>query len=178
MPRMKWGADFDELPEEWDESDFVEYDGPVPPKNTLLNGEAKKVWAATSKKGNDMLVVLFEASGNTGSKKQYNGWSAFDYITLTPDTAFRYGPFLEVIGATLNDVKAKTLVADEDDNVGTPVKRIGTAKFPKPCAVITKRERYDDETVAKVGKYAALAKKAKSRAADEDDDEEDDDTPF
>jgi hypothetical protein len=181
MPRMKWGADFDELPEDWDESDFTEYDGPVPPSKKLLKGEAKKMWAATSSSGNEMLVVLFEASGNKGENEKYNGWSTFERIPLIPKMNWKYGPLLEALGVTLDDVKRKTLVAEEDDNVGTPIKKIGAMKLPKAMAVITKREKYEDETRAIAGKFAsAVTKKSRSRrAADEDEDEyEDDDVPF
>lgn len=181
MPRMKWGADLDELPVEWEESDFEPYDGPLPPANKLLNGEVKKMWAAVSEAGNDMLIALFEASGNTGDKEQYNGWSTFERIALTPKMAWKYGPLLEALGITLQDVHKNTIVAKEDDNVGTPIRKIGTLKFPKACSVVTKRETYEGERQAKAGKFAAVTKKAKARsrrAAQDDDELEDDDVPF
>lgn len=180
MPKMKWGADFDELPEDWEDSEgFEPYEGPVPPANKLLRGSIKKMWAGESSSGNDKLVVLFEAEGNTGENAKYNGWSTFDHIALTPGSNWRYGPLLEVLGVTLRDVKSKTLVAEDDDNVGTPIKRIGTAKFPASCGVITKSEGRGDEREARVGKYSAISKKAKSRrAAEEEDGLDDDDVPF
>lgn len=193
MPRMKWGsADFDELPEEWDEQDFEPYEGPTPPANKLLNGTVKKMWASESKQGNDMIVVLFEAAGNTGDREQYNGWSTFDRIALTPGSAFRYGPLLEIMGVSLRELQTKTVVSDDEENLGLPILKVGMRKIPFDCAVITKSENYDGERQAKVGKYAAASKKrAKSsgssskktrsrRARDEDYDDEfdDDDVPF
>jgi hypothetical protein len=189
VPRMKWGADFDELPDDWEESDFEPYDGPEPPSNKLLNGEVKKMWAATFSSGNEGIVALFEAGGNTGDREKYNGWSTFERIPLIPSMNWKYGPLLEALGITLEDVKRRTVVEDEDDNVGTPIKKIGKLTFPKACAVITKREKNGDEVEARAGKFAAVSKKSKSakatsakarsrRAADEDDDEYDDDPPF
>lgn len=177
MPRMKWGADFDELPEDWKDSDFEPYDGPTPPSNKLLNGEVKKMWAATFASGNEGVVVLFEASGNTGEKEKYNGWSTFERIALIPSQNWKYGPLFEALGITLQDVRAKTVVAEEDDNVGTPIKKIGMLKFPKACAVITKREGTGNDVEARAGKFAAVTKKARSRRAAEDDIDEDD-VPF
>lgn len=179
MPRMKWGADFDELPDEWEDNDFEPYDGPIPPSNKLLNGEVKKMWAATFNSGNEGLVILFEASGNTGDNDKYNGFSTFERIALTPNMAWKYGPLLEALGITLDDVKSKTLVAEDDDNVGTPIKKIGIMKLPKACAIITKREKYEGETQAKAGKFAAITKKARSRRASSmAGDEDEDDAPF
>jgi hypothetical protein len=184
MPRMKWGID-DDLPEDWEESDFEPYDGPEPPANKLLNGEVKKMWAATFSSGNEGLVVLFQADGNRGDRAKYDGWSTWERIPLIASMNWKYGPLLEALGITLDDVKRRTVVAEEDDNVGTPIIKIGKLKFPKACSVITKREKNGDDFEARAGKFAAsitkkaVSSKARSRRVSEDDDElEDDDVPF
>jgi len=176
---MKWGDDFDELPEDYDGSDFEPYDGEEPPGNMVLRGEVKKLWTKTSSNGNPMLVALFQAEGNEGKRAQYDGWSCFDNIPLLPNTAFRYMPFLESFGLTLADLRRKTVVDDGEDNVGTPVLKIGTKKFPAPASITTKREKYEGETRTKVNNWmASSTKKTSRRAAEADEEEYEDDTPF
>jgi hypothetical protein len=185
MPRMKWNEDTewremnDAEYEEYEE--FEEYDGPLPPNNLILSGYIKKIWATESQAGNDMLKVVFEADGNTGERKVYNGWGGWDNVTLTPGTKFRWQPFFDVLGVTLADVKNKTVVDDEDDNNGAHVLRIGKVKLDGvkvPARIKVKREKYEGEWQAKVGKWLPPAENADP--TDDDDAELDDldDNPF
>lgn len=193
MPKMVWDdADaFDDLPEEWDESDFEPYDGDEPPANTVLQGEIKKIWALTFGTGSQGFKVLFEAARNTGDREQYNGWSSFDNIVFTPGNAWRYGPLLETLGVTLRDVKMKTVTEKTEDNVGLKILRIGTVKLEDgfSCSVLTEREKGDGEygPRTRVRKYMEAkqerktsrtkAKATRRRQRDEDEDD-DDDVPF
>lgn len=181
MPRMKWGDEFDELPEEYDGGDFEPYDGEEPPAKTVLRGQVKKLWITESKQGNRMLKVLFEAGGNQGKRAEYDGWSVWDQIPLLPNCAFRYMPFLESLGLTMDDLKRRCAIAQEEDNVGTPVLKIGTVKFPANISVSTKREKSEDYgTSTRVQTYMETKVKKTSRRAAEDvsGDEDDDDVPF
>lgn len=187
MARMKWGNDIDWRGlqnEEYEESeDFESYEGPVPPSNTLLRGVIKKAWIADTANEDPMIKVLFEAQGNDGEKKKYNGCPIWDNILFSmPQVKFRWQPFFDAIGITLADLKNKTLVGDSDDNVGTPILKIGAVAFnndkkPVEISVKTKREEYKGETQVRVGRWVAA--KPEDPDDDEDwDDEEDDDTPF
>lgn len=190
MPRLRWSdVDFDDLPEEWDESGFEPYDGDQPPAGTVLNGEIDRMWYAVFSSGKEGLKVSFKAKGNRGDKEEYDGWGCLDNVSLQPNTAFRYGPLLEVLGITLDDLRRYTVVADDDDQIGTPIIKIGKVKFPVPCSIITKSEKYDGERLAKVKTYAEALKRTKSsggkvsrqrrrRTRDEDDEFDDDDVPF
>lgn len=158
MSKLKVGKEFDEaaLDVEWDErEDFTEYDGEQPPRGTILKGKIKRAWYTISSNGNPMLKVIFEAEGNKGELKQYNGLGVWDNITFTPKAAFRYGPFLQLFGFTLKDVKSK-IDAEEEDGQGFPVNSIGkwhVGTDDSLCSVVTKRERYDGEIVTRVSKY-------------------------
>lgn len=179
MPKMKWGDDFDELPEEWEESDFQPYDGDEPPGNIVLKGAIERVWATTFKSGSQGFKSVFKASGNTGDRAKYNGWSCWDNIIMLPQNAWRYGPWLQVLDVTLRDVKLKTILAADDDNVGTPVVRIGTTKFAKPvsCSIRTKREQsegYDPKIVPS----AYFVPKSQTDEDDDADELDDEDVPF
>jgi len=185
MPRMKWNDpdEFNELPEEWD--DNGQYAGEDPPPNTVLNGIIKKMWATQSSAGNKMLKVLFEADGNSGKKEEFDGWGTFDNIPLTPKCAFRYGPLLEVMGVSLDDVRKRMAVGEEDERNGFPILKIGAAKIPVSCAVKTKSENSEDYGLSiRVGTYMESVKKAKSsstsrrRSKRDEDEDDDEDTPF
>lgn len=184
MPKIKWGdaePDWDELDDaEYEEGEgYNRYEGPVPPNNTILSGVIKKVWAAESQAGNSMFKVLFEAEGNTGDKKKYDGCPIWDNVVWTPQTKFRWQPWLDALGLTLREVRGKTITAEDDDNVGTPIMRIGKVKFSDGVAVrvVTKRESYQGEPQARIQEWMSPGD-PDSEEDDEEDGEEDDDAPF
>jgi hypothetical protein len=113
---------------------YEDYDGEQPPKGTLLGGYLKKVWWTYTQErevngetvgGDPMLKVLFVASENTGEEDEFNGCPVWDNIPLTPGAKFKWAPLFRVLGLTIRDVKTKTFVAEDDDNVGAPVEKIG-----------------------------------------------------
>lgn len=180
MAKMKWEDDDIDWrglhEEEYSEDDFVEYDGETPPANTLLDGDIKKIWLAESQAGNKMFKVVFEAAGNEGDLKEYDGYGVWDNVVFTSKEAkFRWQPFLDMLGITLRDIKAKTIVGEED-NVGLVVEKIGKVDFtsPVPARIRT--------GIEKKGEYKGEGRIAKWLPAldDEEDDEDldDEDTPF
>lgn len=174
MAKMRWGNDIDWRglsDAEYSEDDFVEYDGEIPPAGTILRGTIKKVWATESSNGDPMLKVLFEAEGNTGDRKEYNGLGIWDNVLFTmPQVKFKWQPFLDALLITLADLKNKTMAGDETDR-GTELLRIGTVKFPVAIRVKTEREKYEGELRAKARRWLPVAEESD----DEDDDFEEDD---
>lgn len=184
MAKMKYSGgnevDWDGLDEEGfdpdDTGDFVDYDGEVPPAGILLNGDVTKLWLVQSQAGDWMYKALFVADCGHDKddeglceedceKSEYNGCPVWDNVLWSlPQVKFKWGHFLHSLNITLKDIKAKTIV-DEEDNVGTPVKKVGTVKFPFPISIITAREIYQGETVARVKRWVP--------ADDVEDDEED-----
>jgi hypothetical protein len=161
MPKLKateTGLDnLEELEEaEYQESTFSRYDGEIPPKDTILVAQIKKMWYTFSKNDDPMLVVLVEADENVGAKAEYNGLGIWERMVLTAPVKFRWQPFLDVIGVTIRDVKNKTVVADEDDSQGAPIEKIGDFEVGSDAAwvrVLTAREKYDGKLQAKVGQW-------------------------
>lgn len=186
MPKMKWGSDVDwkGLNEaEYSEDDFNDYDGPVPPKNIILAGKIKKAWAMETANGDPAIKVLFEASGNVGERKEYDGCPFWDMILFSmPQVKFKWQPFFDAIGITLADVKNKTLTDAEEDNVGTPILKIGTVKFDGGNVAVrikTNREKWEGEWQPRVGKFLPPADASDEEDDDEfDDDEDGEDDPF
>lgn len=183
MAKMRWGNDIDwrGLNEaEYSEDEFEEYDGPLPPANVILSGFVKKIWATESSNGDAMLKVLFEADGNTGDRKVYNGWGGWDNVLLSmPQVKFRWQPFFDAMGFTLADLKNKT-VTDGDDNQGDIITRIGRVKFDGkvPARVKIKRERYEGEPQARIGKWLPAAEDADTEDDFDDAEDGDEDDPF
>jgi hypothetical protein len=153
---------------EYDDTDFDTYDGPQPPKNTILVGVVQKIWWTYTKNEDPMLKVLWVADGNVGEKEQYNGLTIWDNIVLNPAGKFRWHPFITSVGLSLRDIKNKLVVAPEDDNIGAPIEKIGTWTPDTDeayCRVVTGRERYEGEWQTRAAKYLAYEEP-------EDDDEE------
>jgi hypothetical protein len=180
MPRVKtedylddeaWDA-LEEAPEE---SSFEPYDGPQPPKDTLLGGYAKKMWWTLTKENEDpMIVCLWIAEGNEGDEEKYNGLPVFSYWPLVPGAKFRWAPAFKVLGFTLKDVRSKLIVApeDEEDNIGIPIQKIGTFVPGEDteaawCAILTEEHEYDGVESTKAGKWLPWS------ALEEDTEEED-----
>jgi hypothetical protein len=153
--------------------DYGSYDGPNPPRGTILKGRIKKMWYKLSDaSSNPMLVVIWEAEGNKGDKKVYNGIGIWDRIVFTKKTAFRFKPFCSVFGITVTDVYDR-MTGEEDDGMGCPVTKIGkwTIDSAKSgCRVTTKMGKATPE-------YPSRVEISKWMPADEDADADaDDDT--
>ena len=171
VPKLKVGdeeLDIDELEAaEYEESDFEPYTGPRPPKGTILTGLIKKAWWCETNSGKRMIKVIFEADDDAG---KYAGCPIWDNIALQANTKFRWYPFLEATGITLQDIKRKLYVEDDDDNIGAPIIKIGTWKPGTDVAairVVTGSERRNDEWQTKVDKWLEY------ETPDEDEDDED-----
>jgi hypothetical protein len=156
-------------------SDFEAYDGPEPPKDTLLRGYIKKVWWTYTQKDDPMLVVLFIADGNKGKAAQYDGLPIWERAALTAGAKFKWFPLLSSIGLTIRDVKTKTFVGDAE-GIGDPIEKIGSWKPGEDedgayVNVLTAREKYNGEWSTKAGKF--LEWTDPGEAADEPDEAED-----
>jgi hypothetical protein len=173
--KLKLGKDEfdpDELDVEWnDDDDFETYDGEQPPTGTVLRGYVKKLWWTYTSAEVPMVKVLWQASGNVGDLEEYNGLPVWENLVFTPKAAFKYGPFLQVAGVTLNDVHTKTYIADDDDSIGAPIEKIG--KFvpgeKAEMGVIIKRRKYQGNWQVNAGKFI--------EQPDEYDDDDEDDEP-
>lgn len=178
MAKLKWDDFDDEALDgvDWDpETDggFTPYDGPIPPNNTILKGDVKKAWSTTSKAGNPMIKLLWEASGNEGDKKIYNGLPVWHNVVFMKEYPGLWKPFLAAFGLTASDVKNKTVVDTNDEsNHGKSIVKISNSFKPGAAkvAIVTKREKYNDEDQVRISKFLL--------AVDENDDSDDEDTPF
>lgn len=180
---MRWGNDIDwrELNDaEFDENgvDYEPYEGPIPPANTTLRGVVKKVWATENRDGHQMFKVLFVASGNVSGREKYDGLTVWANISWTnPEAKFAWAPFFSAIGVTLGNVRANTIIGEEDSR-GTVVTAIGPAKFPIPVRVVTKMDRYQGaENVAARTWLAPEAEQVEGEPDSDFDDEFEDDEP-
>lgn len=147
--------DVDELDVEWTDSDFEDYDGEQPPTGTTLRGGIKKMWWTFTANEDPMIKALWVAADNHGSLAEYNGLPVWENIVFTPKAAFKYGPFLQVLGLTLKQIKTQLYVAADDDSMGAPIERIakvapGTESTE--CGIIVKRRKWNGEWQTNIGK--------------------------
>lgn len=167
-----------------DDGGFVAYDGEIPPAGILLKGDVTKLWLVKSQAGDWMYKALFiaDCGHDTDSDglceedckyAEYNGCPIWDNVLWSlPQVKFKWGHFLNGMGITLKDIRAKTVVDDEEDNIGLPVKKVGVSKLPYPMQVITARGKFEGKTKPEVKKWVLAGDEV-----DDDDDDDEDDAP-
>jgi hypothetical protein len=173
MPRVKLSRDefdVDALDVEWEESEFADYEGEIPPTGTMLLARVKKAWWTESSNGNSMIKALVVAEGNEDDLEDFNGLPTWDNITFVPSAAFRYGPFLRAMNLTLQDIQGGLYLAEDDDAVGSPIEKIKKWVPGSDDALVTiviKRDRYQGEWQSKVSKYVAYEEEPEEEEEEE-----------
>jgi hypothetical protein len=74
-------------------------------------------------------------------------------MALTVGAKFRWAPFLEHFGLTIRDVKTKTMVESEDDNIGAPITKVKSFVPGSDDALfvgVIEKERYQGKWQGKV----------------------------
>lgn len=178
MPRLKVGDDELDIEElenaEYSEDDqFEDYDGPVPPKRTLLRGFVKLAYWTLDSSDERMIKSLWIAAENTGDKAKYNGLPIWDNTSLKASTKFRWAPLIRAWGITLTDLKKKLYCKPEDEDHptrGAVIEKIGPWAPGEEsdsawCMVLTDIDNYGGEKSASVGKWMPWV--------DEEEDDED-----
>ena len=161
MPRLRVPDDelnIDALEEaEYDDRDFdyESYDGELPPTDTYLDGYVKKAWWCYTSNEDPMIKLLFIADGNTGDEEEYEGLPVWEQLALTNTAKFKWKPFIDVHGITLADIKKKTVVAEDADNIGDPIEKIGTWEPGEDarCRILTKRGKWKGEDKVEVRRW-------------------------
>lgn len=184
MPKLKVGNDELDLAAleaaEYDESgDFDDYEGPRPPKKTILAGYVKTMYWTLDASDERMLKSLFIAAENTGDKAKYNGCPIWDNTSLKTSTKFRWVPLLRALGFNLRDIKTKLHVLPEENDhatYGAVIEKIGTFAPGEEnetawCRVLTGTHPYNGDTLVDVGKWLPWA----DAEPDEDEDEPEED---
>ena len=179
MPRMKLDKrDFDTkaLDVGYEKSTFKRYTGDVPRSGTILKARVNKMWWTQSGDGTSQIFLMAFAEGNTGDRKQYNGLPIKEYLTFKPEASFRYMPFLENFGITLDDIRLRMFVEDEPDNIGDVITSLGdwvVGSDDALCRIVIFRDRYQDEYNAKVDREGWLPYDEAGEVDDDEDDDED-----
>jgi hypothetical protein len=181
MPRVKVDdteLNVTELEEaEYEENeDFEPYQGPIPPKNTVLTGYVSRMWWTFDRSENRMIKILWIAADNVGDKAQYNGLSIFDNDSLTPVSKWRWAPMMRVLGFSLADLKKKLYLEDGETNMGEVIEKIG-AFIPGEendvawCRVLTGINVYEGNKSAQVQRWMDWADPKPADDEIDDDDE-------
>ena len=149
MPKLKMEpgdlANIKEL-EEAEYEAGARYQGEVPPTGTMLSFRVTKIWWTYTENDDPMLKVLSVAEDNPGDLEEYDGLPCWDNMALTTGAKFKWDPFLDHFGLTIRDVKAKTMVDSDDDNIGAPITAISKWKPGSDAATfvgVVSKERYN-----------------------------------
>ena len=165
MPRLKMDDDEFDIEElenaEYDDTQYERYTGEIPPKDTVLAGYIKSCWLTETQAGDRMIKVLFVADGNEDDLEEYNGLPVWENLAMTAKSKFKWAPFFEYFGLTVKMFAKQTMLAEDDDNVGAPITKIGKWKPGEEspdarCAIVTTRERYNGTWSARVAEWVDL----------------------
>jgi hypothetical protein len=174
MPRLKLSDDEfdpDALDVEVEQQEFQNYTGDIPPTGTQLLGRVKKMWWTYTQNEDPMIKALVVAEGNNGKLAQYEGLPMWENLAFITSAAWKYQPFLEAIGVTLRDIKSKLIVADDEDNLGTPIEKInkwvpnGDDSW---VTVVVKRDRWQGEWQAKIAQILPAEEEPEEEEAEEE----------
>lgn len=101
----------------------TEYIGELPPPRMALAGEIAKIYCDVTQNGEPVFKVLYRASIESG----YDGFTAWDNVTLTAKAAFKWKPLVDAFGITVAELATGTVTDPNDESgAGTRVVRIGS----------------------------------------------------
>lgn len=181
MPKLvKWAntdADTIDEVEVEEREEFQPYDGPMPPKNTILRVKVVRITAEKFKTGSKGIKVF--AVVDDPSKERYNGCPYWDNVIDSADAAWKIRQFMDSIGGTGDDW-AKTYIEERGDDSPLVVK-FGKVKVDGLYLRIQHKTgaNQDGDPRAEIGRYLkrddtamkAKASATKTSAASGDDEE-------
>lgn len=105
----------------------VGYIGDLPRAKEKMAGVVRRLFLTQTTDGKPMLKVLYETT-----QTKYQGYTAWDNVTLTNESAFKWKPLLAALGVTAQDLVSKGISADDANasDIGSPVVSIAGAKVP------------------------------------------------
>jgi hypothetical protein len=143
--------------------EFQPYDGPIPPKGTILVGLIKQFQLTRNKGGDLMLKCLFEAKGNEADKAKYDGLPVWWNGNVTEQGKGFVNDFLAMLAAR-NGADPKTVIRafwqkgpaieDAQGKLPSPIKGLGTFRInPNGMKgkISTKVGEYKGDEKAEVG---------------------------
>lgn len=100
------------------------YTGADPKANVLMTGVLDKMYLSRDNSGNPMLKVLYKVT-----EGEYDGYVAWDNISLTDAAAFKWQSLCEnILDISWIDLKTRLfLVPGDESNAGQRVESIGDA---------------------------------------------------
>lgn len=182
MGKVKWNtkaAEIDEV-EEREGEEFEPYDGPIPPKNSILRVKLKWARVVAFGTGSGGLKMLLEvAEPKSSPKAKFNGLPFFENLVDVDTQAWKIKQFMTSIGGTGRHWGATVTVKDDKDN--EVVQKFGNILTDGLyIRVRTDRDTYQDELKATVGRYLPKRdeEEAAEDAAESGDDDSDNEPPF
>lgn len=161
--------------------EFHPYDGPIPPKGTILVGLIKQIQLTKNRNSELMVKCLFEAKGNEGDKAKYDGLPVWWNGNVTEQGKGFVNDFLIALAAR-NGAEPKTVIRafwqkgpaieDAQGKLPSPIKGIGTFRIEPngmKGKISTKVGEYKGDEKAEVG-FWIVPKPGEDTAAPASDD--------
>lgn len=172
MPRAQWGVSAREMREFDRENQIKPYTGPEPPGFSVFQFKIVQLkYAPETNNKNPQLRIGLRLVPRNKDERKYRDYWIMDFAPVTPNTLFRYVPFLDAIGVSESDFERNT-ITDNDGNI----KKIGQWRNTGEELILAQlKDGVDDKQRPRkeVGWYGALDEAPEDE--DEDGDEEYDD---
>lgn len=159
MGKIKWntkGADVDAV-EPGDGPTFEAYDGPIPPKNSVLRVKLELCYVTEFSSGNGGLKMLMKVDEPKSSPKaRYNGCPCWEQLVDVDTQDFKIRQFMDAIGGS--GKHWDNTMVEKDDKDRQNVTKFGNIKTEGLAFRIQSDiETYQGEKQLRVGRYLPLA---------------------
>jgi hypothetical protein len=113
MPKADWGLSAGTVTDFDRDKQFTPYQGPLPPNAVYKWRVVNAYYAAATDTNLPQLRLLLSLVPRDRSENKYSGFMCMAMAPVGDNTAFRYVPFLDAIGATEADFRRRTDVDAE-----------------------------------------------------------------
>lgn len=189
MPKVVgWGSDgvdadaIDEAENEERET-YEPYEGPMPPKGSILRCAVKQVVRKTFESGSKGVRLLLEV--NDPAKPQYNGMAYWENIVNTPANSWKIRQWMDALGSKSPGADWNKPSVEDEDGVEKVVK-FGKIRLEGAFVRVQhKTGRYQGEPKPEVGRFlihdaaklSGDSAKAKGKTSGQKSEEDDDGEP-
>lgn len=173
MPKAQWGVSASQMREFDREKQFKPYTGPVPPNSVYQFKVAVLKHAPETNDKNPQLRIGLKLVPRNKDEKRFKDYWIMDFAPVTPNTQFRYIPFLDAIGVSEADFERRTIM----DNEGN-ITKIGSWRMDGEQLILAQIRDGEDEKKRprkEIAWYGALEEAEEYEDEEEEGDEEFDD---
>lgn len=171
MGKIKWntkGAVVDAV-EPDDGPQFEAYDGPLPPKNSILRAAVELCYVQEFASGNGGLKLLLKVDEPKASPKaRYNGCPIWEQLVDVDTQDFKIRQFMDAIGGSGRHWD-NTMTAKDDKQRDAVVKFGNILVKDLAVRIVVGHELYEGEKQVRVARYLPKGEEREAQTADDSD---------